>query len=61
MHSVPVGRAVALGASTLYVLQVGRIEQPLASPQRPWEVGLVAFEVAAGTGSPRTWRRCRPG
>ena len=46
VHSIPVGRAVALGATTLYVLQVGRIEQPLAAPQRPWEVGLVAFEVA---------------
>jgi NTE family protein len=46
VHSIPVGRAVALGASTLYVLHVGRIEQPLTPPQRPWEVGLVAFEVA---------------
>ena len=46
VHSIPVGRAVTLGATTLYVLQVGRIEQPLAAPQRPWEVGLVAFEVA---------------
>jgi NTE family protein len=46
VHSIPVGRAVALGATILYVLQVGRIEQPLSPPQRPWEVGLVAFEVA---------------
>ena len=46
VHSIPVGRAIALGAKTLYVLQVGRIEQPLSAPQRPWEVGLVAFEVA---------------
>ena len=46
VHSIPVGRAVALGATTLYVLQVGRIEQPLTAPQRPWEVGMVAFEVA---------------
>jgi NTE family protein len=46
VHSIPVGRAVALGARTLYILQVGRIEQPLSAPQRPWEVGLVAFEVA---------------
>jgi NTE family protein len=45
VHSIPVGRAVALGARTLYVLHVGRIEQPLSAPQRPWEVGLVAFEV----------------
>ena len=46
VHSIPIGRAVALGARTLYVLQVGRIERPLAPPQRPWEVGLVAFEIA---------------
>jgi NTE family protein len=43
---VPVGRAVALGAKTAFVLQVGRIERPLAPPRRPWEVALVAFEVA---------------
>jgi NTE family protein len=46
VHSIPVGRAVTLGARTLYVLQVGRIERPLRPPRRPWEVGLVAFEVA---------------
>jgi NTE family protein len=46
VHSIPVGRAVALGASTVYVLQVGRIESPLPIPAKPWEVGLVAFEIA---------------
>jgi NTE family protein len=46
VDSIPVGRAVALGASTVYVLQVGRIESPLSVPKRPWEVGLVAFEIA---------------
>lgn len=46
VDSIPVGRAVALGAGTVYVLQVGRIERPLAVPTRPWEVGLVAFEIA---------------
>jgi NTE family protein len=46
VDSIPVGRAVALGASTVYVLQVGRIESPLSVPGRPWEVGLVAFEIA---------------
>jgi NTE family protein len=46
VHSIPVGRAVALGARTVYVLHVGRIESPLAVPRRPWEVGLVAFEIA---------------
>jgi NTE family protein len=46
VHSIPVGRAVALGAREVYVLHVGRIETPLEVPRRPWEVGLVAFEIA---------------
>ena len=46
VDSIPVGRAVTLGASTVYVLQVGRIESPLEVPTRPWQVGLVAFEIA---------------
>jgi NTE family protein len=46
VHSIPVGRAVGLGARTVYVLHVGRIERPLEAPRRPWEVGLVAFEIA---------------
>ena len=46
VHSIPVGRAVALGADTIYVLHVGRIDQPLRPPTWPWEVGLVAFEIA---------------
>ncbi|MEV0593849.1 patatin-like phospholipase family protein [Nonomuraea cavernae] len=46
VHSIPVGRAVHLGAKRVYVLHVGRIEQPLSVPRRPWEVGMVAFEIA---------------
>jgi len=46
VDSIPVGRALALGATTAYVLHVGRIERPLTVPRRPWEVGLVAFEIA---------------
>jgi NTE family protein len=46
VNSIPVGRAVALGATSIYVLQVGRLEKPLQPPRWPWEVGLVAFEVA---------------
>jgi NTE family protein len=46
VNSIPVGRAVALGAKRIYVLQVGRLEQALRPPRWPWEVGLVAFEVA---------------
>jgi len=46
VHSIPIGRAIELGARTVYVLHVGRIERPLAPPSRLWEVGLVAFEIA---------------
>lgn len=46
VHSIPLGRAVALGARTIYVLQVGRIERPLQAPRRPWEVAAVSFEIA---------------
>ncbi len=46
VNSIPVARAVALGAKVIYVLQVGRLEKPLQPPRWPWEVALVAFEVA---------------
>lgn len=46
VHSIPVGRALELGATEVYVLQVGRVERPLQAPRWPWEVGLVAFELA---------------
>ena len=46
VHSIPLGRAVELGAERVFVLQVGRIDQPLQPPRRPWEVALVAFEIS---------------
>ncbi|MFU8841583.1 MAG: patatin-like phospholipase family protein [Nitriliruptoraceae bacterium] len=46
VDSIPVGRAVELGATVIHVLQVGRVEQPLTVPTRPWQVGTVAFEIA---------------
>ena len=46
VNSIPVGRAVALGARTIYVLHVGRVDRPLEPPRWPWEVALVAFEIA---------------
>ncbi len=46
VNSIPVSRAVELGARTVYVLQVGRIERPLTPPTKPWDVALVAFEIA---------------
>ncbi|MDR7253027.1 NTE family protein [Nocardioides sp. BE266] len=46
VNSIPVGRAVELGATRIFVLQVGRIDRPLKAPSRPWEVARVSFEVA---------------
>ena len=46
VNSIPVGRAVALGATRIFVLQVGRIDRPLSVPRRPWDVARVSFEVA---------------
>ena len=46
MNSIPVDRAVQLGADLIYVLQVGRIDRPLSVPKRPWEVARVSFEIA---------------
>ena len=46
VNSVPVDRAIRLGATELYVLQVGRIEKPLRPPSRIHEPALVAFEIA---------------
>lgn len=44
--SIPLDRAVTLGATTVYVLHVGRIEEPLSVPRWPWEVAMVAFEIS---------------
>jgi len=46
VNSVPLGRAVDLGASVIYVLQVGRIEAPLRPPERLHEAALISFEIA---------------
>ena len=46
VNSIPVGRALALGARSVYVLHVGRVERALEPPRWPWEVALVAFEIA---------------
>jgi NTE family protein len=46
VNSIPVSRAVELGARTIYVLHVGRVDRPLEPPRWPWEVALVAFEIA---------------
>ena len=46
VNSIPVGRAVRLGATRIFVLQVGRMDRPLRVPRRPWEVARVSFEIA---------------
>ena len=46
VNSIPVGRAVELGAGTIYVLQVGRIDRPLIAPRNVVEVARVAFEIS---------------
>src|SRR2546428_199027 len=46
VNSIPISRAVELGARDIYVLQVGRVEAPLVPPRTPLQVALVAFEIA---------------
>ena len=46
VDSVPLSRAVSLGADTIYVLQVGRLESPLRPPERLYEAALISFEIA---------------
>jgi NTE family protein len=46
VNSIPIARAVRQGATEIWVLHVGRIEEPLTVPRFPWDVGFVAFEIA---------------
>ena len=46
VNSIPISRAVSLGATELYVLHVGRVDRPLAPPRNLWQVAWVSFEVA---------------
>lgn len=46
IDSIPIRRAVDGGADIVFVLQVGRIEEPLSPPRWPHEVAMVAFEIA---------------
>ncbi len=46
VNSLPISRAVELGATEIYVLHVGRIERPLSAPTNPWQVAMVSFEIA---------------
>ena len=46
VNSIPVCRAVELGATRIFVLHADRLDRPLEPPRRPSEVGLGAFEIA---------------
>ncbi|WP_019135503.1 patatin-like phospholipase family protein [Cellulomonas massiliensis] len=46
VNSIPLGEAVRRGATTIYVLQVGRIEEQLTKPANPADVARISFEVA---------------
>jgi NTE family protein len=46
LADVPMGRAVELGASTLYVLQVGGFSRPRPEPRRPLDVAVQSYWLA---------------
>lgn len=46
VNSIPLGEAVRRGGTTVYVLQVGRVEEALAAPGRPSDVARISFEIA---------------
>jgi NTE family protein len=46
VNSIPVSRALELGATEIYVLHVGHIDDPLKVPRHPWDVAMVSFEIA---------------
>jgi NTE family protein len=60
VNSIPVDRAVELGATRIFVLHVGRLDRPLEPPRWPWEVGLVAFEIARRHRFHNDLERVRP-
>jgi NTE family protein len=46
VNSIPIDRAIELGATTVFALQVGRIEVQLRPPRRLHEAALLSFEIA---------------
>jgi NTE family protein len=61
VNSIPIDRAIFLGANEIYVLHVGRIDQPLDVPRRLRDVALVAFEIARRHRFVRELARVPPG
>ncbi len=46
VNSIPLGEAVRRGATEVFVLQVGRIEEPLTAPAHLRDVARISFELA---------------
>ena len=46
VNSIPISRAVELGAEEIFVLHVGRLEAKLTPPKTPIQVATVTFEIA---------------
>jgi NTE family protein len=46
VDDVPVGKAVELGASTIYVLQVSGFARPRPEPRRPLDVAIQSYWIA---------------
>lgn len=46
VETVPVTRAIAYGATTIYVLRLRQREPALSAPRWPWQLGQVVYEVA---------------
>ncbi len=46
VNSIPLGEAIRRGADEVFVLQVGRIEEPLSAPEKPSDVAKIAFEIS---------------
>lgn len=46
VNSIPVERAVEMGATELWVLQVGHVSEPLDLPTNPFDLAMVTFEVS---------------
>lgn len=46
VNSIPIEAARDAGARTIYVLQVGRVEEPLSPPKGALDMARVSFEIA---------------
>lgn len=46
LNDIPISRAVALGATTVYVLHCGTIDRPRPEPKRPIDVAVQAYWAA---------------